>query len=77
MKHEGKVATMSGGPHSVFAITDTKRRRAEPYGWTMRDRQRLIAELDAEDHQRWVSLSAALLIIAVLALVMAMSGAVS
>jgi hypothetical protein len=72
-----KVATMSGGPHPLIAITDAERHRAETYGWTMSDRQRLIAELDAEDHRRWVSLSAVLLIVAVLTLVMAMSGAVS
>ena len=68
---------MTGGPHPIAAIKIAARHRPETYAWTERDRQRLLAELDAEDHQGWVSLSALLMIVAALALVLAMSGAVS
>jgi hypothetical protein len=72
-----KEREMTGGPHPIAAIKIAARHRPETDAWTERDRQRLLAELDAEDRQGWMSLSALLMIVAALALVLAVSGAVS
>ena len=68
---------MIGAPHPKTVIMEYERRLAEVTAETERDRQLLLAELDAEDHRRWISLSAALMIVSVVTLVLAMSGAVT
>jgi hypothetical protein len=68
---------MIGAPHPKTVITEYERRLAELSAEAERDHQLLLAELDAEDRRRWISLSAVLMIVSVAALILAMSGAVT
>ena len=68
---------MVGAPHPRVVIMEAERRRAELAAEADRDRQLLLAELDAEDRRRWISLSAVMMIVSVVALVLAVSGAVT
>lgn len=68
---------MIGAPHPRTVIAEYERRLAEVSVDAERDRQLLLAELDAEDRRRWISLSALLMIVSLVALVLAMSGAVT
>jgi hypothetical protein len=70
-----KELLMIGAPHPTTVIRDYERRLAELSVEANRDRELLLAELDAEDRRRWISLSTVLMIVSLVALVLAMSGA--
>jgi hypothetical protein len=68
---------MAGFPHPVTITNEAERRRIDLLHQVDRDRQRLLAELDIEERQQWVALSAVVLLLMSLAFVLALHGAVS
>jgi hypothetical protein len=68
---------MFGAPTPRIVMMEYERHCAELYAEAERDRQLLLHEFDAEDHRRWTSLSALLMIVAVVALALVMTRAVT
>ena len=68
---------MSGFPHPVTVTFEAEHHRIDLLRQAERDRQRLLAELDVEERQQWVALSAVVLLLMSVALVLALNGAVS
>ena len=68
---------MAGFPHPITITNEAERRRIDLLQQAERERQRLLAELDIEERQQWVALSAIVVMLMSLALVLALHGAVS
>jgi hypothetical protein len=70
-------STMSGFPHPVNMTFEAEQHRLDLLQQAERDRQRLLAELDVEQRQQWLTLSAVVLLLMSVAFVLALNGAVS
>lgn len=68
---------MAGFPHPITATFVAEQHRIDLLHQAERDRQRLLAELDVEERQQWVALSAVVLLLMSVAVVLALNSPVS